>query len=114
MTAERENEYDTETPGLPRPMTGLWASLTPAQQHAALAYRGPEAMGVRERHEALVTELRRSIRDGEMRTVKVVRVGHGRPPHDPDSPVRRPCRPRARRLHPHRPRSPSCRGSRPG
>lgn len=36
MRAERDN---------PRPMVGLFASLTPEQQARALAYRGPDNLG---------------------------------------------------------------------
>ena len=32
-------------PAEPRPMTGLWAHLSPGQQAAALAYDGPENFG---------------------------------------------------------------------
>lgn len=44
-TAEPENEFDTGTPGPPRPAVGLLALLTDEQKAAALAYDGPEYFG---------------------------------------------------------------------
>ena len=37
-----ENEFDVGIPGSPRPMVGIWATLTPEQKARALAYDGPE------------------------------------------------------------------------
>lgn len=40
--SEPENEYDTGTPGEPRPMTALWETLSADQRKVIAAFNDPE------------------------------------------------------------------------
>jgi hypothetical protein len=47
IAPSRENEFDTGTPGEPRPMTGIWPRLTDEQKAKVLAYQGDEYGGAK-------------------------------------------------------------------
>jgi hypothetical protein len=41
LAPQRENEYDSGRPGVPRPMTGLYVQLTEEQKKLAASYEEP-------------------------------------------------------------------------